>query len=121
MTRLAFSAFVAISICAARAGAQDAAALVEAGLALRREGRDAEAAERFRAAHAIDRAPRSLSQLALAEQGAGEWVLAERDLLLAMERADDPWIASHTSVLVSALTTIRSHLGRLSVVSNVEG
>jgi hypothetical protein len=121
MTRLAFSAFVAFSICAAHAGAQDAAALVEEGLALRREGRDAEAAERFRAAYAIDRAPRSLAQLALAEQGAGEWVAAERDLLAAMERADDPWIASHAGVLESALATIRSHLGRLSVVSNVEG
>lgn len=88
------------------------------GLALRREGRDSEAAERFRAAYAIEGSGRALAQLALAEQGAGEWVAAERDLIAAMALSD-PWIAEHRGVLESAVAAIRSHLGRLQVVANV--
>lgn len=102
------------------ASAQDADALVAEGLALRREGRDAEAVERFRAAYAIDGSARSLAQVALAEQASGQWVAAERDLVAALA-IDDPWVAEHRAVLESALATIRTHLGRLSVVADVEG
>jgi len=105
-------------IASVPAAAQDAGALMDEGLALRREGRDAEAAERFRAAYAIERSGRALAQLALAEQAAGEWVAAERDLVAAMALSD-PWIVEHRGVLESALATIRSHLGRLQVVANV--
>lgn len=105
---------------ASRAHAQDAASLVAEGIALRREGRDAEAAERFRAAHAIDGSARTLAQLALAEQGAGRWVDAERHLVAALAM-DDAWIAEHRAVLEAALATIRSHVGRLSVEANVQG
>ena len=63
-------------LSASFARAQDAEALVEEGLALRREGRDAEAAERFRAAYDVDHSARSLAQLAFAEQATGDWVAA---------------------------------------------
>lgn len=109
---------LALWLCiASPALAQDANALIEEGLALRREGRDGEAVERFRAAHAIDHGGRSLAQLALAEQAAGEWVNAERDLVAALA-IDEPWIAERRSVLESALATIRTHVGRLHVVSS---
>jgi hypothetical protein len=110
-------ALALILLVASPAFAQDASTLIEEGLALRREGRDGEAAERFRQAYAIDRSGRSLAQLALAEQAGGEWVNAERDLVQALE-IDDPWIAEHRAVLEAALATIRSHLGRLHVVTN---
>jgi hypothetical protein len=109
-----------IAVSAAPVSAQDASALVEQGLALRRQGRDAEAAEVFRQAYAADRSARSLAQVALAEQAAGQWVAAERDLVAAMAMSH-PWIQEHRGVLDTALATIRQHIGRLTVVSNVAG
>lgn len=98
----------------------DAAALVKQGLALRRERRDADALDAFRRAYAIDAAPRTLAQLALAEQALGRWVDAEHDLQAALA-ADDPWIASNRRLLGAGLAAIRSHLGSLDVEADVAG
>jgi hypothetical protein len=99
----------------------DAGALVKHGLALRRERRDAEALEEFRRAYAIDPAPRTLAQIALAEQALGRWVDAETDLQAALRAADDPWIASNRRVLETGLSTIRGHIGSLDVEADVAG
>ncbi|MCC6876394.1 MAG: PEGA domain-containing protein [Sandaracinaceae bacterium] len=102
------------------ASAQDAEALIQQGLDARREGRDAEAVELFRRAHAIDGSARSLAQLALAEQAHGDWADAERDLVRALATAD-AWVTERRAVLEQALVVIRSHLGRLDVECNIDG
>jgi hypothetical protein len=111
---------LAVLTTTAQVCAQDAEALIREGLSLRREGRDREAAERFRAAHEIDRGGRSLAQLALAEQASGQWVAAERDLVRALSMPDR-WIAEHRDSLAQALAVIRQNVGRLVVESNVSG
>lgn len=98
-----------------------AACHVERGLAARTSGDDAAAVEHFEAALALERTPRTLAQLALAEQALGRWIDAEAHLGEAMAAANDPWITDHRTVLEGALGTIREHLGRLVVTSNVDG
>lgn len=93
-------------------------ALVEKGLQLRRERRDGEALEFFRQAHDARPAPRTLAQIALAEQALGQWVDAERDLRRALHAGDDPWIVSHRETLARALEAIGEHLGTLIVKAN---
>lgn len=117
------TAFLLAALVAGPAGAQDCATAechVERGLAARTQGDDAAATAHFEAALALERTPRILAQLALAEQALGRWIDAEAHLVEAMA-ADDPWIVDHRGVLEGALATIREHLGRLIVTANVEG
>ncbi len=102
----------------ARAESSDDA-LVEKGLQLRRERKDTEALTLFRQAYDARPAPRTQAQIALAEQALGNWVDAERDLLIALAAVDDPWISSHRETLNKALDAIRKHLGTLAVEANV--
>ncbi|HEY8039329.1 MAG TPA: PEGA domain-containing protein [Polyangiaceae bacterium] len=99
----------------------EASALTRHGLALRRERRDAEALEEFRRAYALDPAPRTLAQIALAEQALGRWADAEADLEKALRAADDRWIAANRSVLGAGLAAIRGHLGSLDVDADATG
>lgn len=99
----------------------DPAAMVKHGLALRRERRDAEALDEFRRAYALDPAPRTLAQIALAEQALGRWVDAEADLQRATSAKADPWIAANKRVLDAGLVTIQGHLGSLEVAADVAG
>jgi hypothetical protein len=89
-------------------------ALVEKGLELRRNRRDAEALALFREAYLARPVPRTRAQIALAEQALGMWVEAERDLQLALA-VEDAWIASHRETLRKARETIERHLGTLAV------
>ncbi len=119
----AITAFLLAALVAGTAAAQDCATAechVERGLAARTQGDDAAATQHFEAALALERTPRILAQLALAEQALGRWIDAEAHLVEAMA-ADDPWIVDHRAVLDGALATIREHLGRLIVTANVEG
>ena len=109
-----------VAALAAPVSAQSAGDLVARGVALRARGRDAEAAELFQRAYAMDASAKALAQLALAEQALGRWVVAEEHLSDALSRRD-PWIASHRSVLSRALSVIRTHVGTLDVRSNVAG
>ena len=115
--RLLLVLTMALVTTGARADPDDDA-LVEKGLKLRRDRRDAEALALFRRAYEARPAPRTQAQIALAEQALGKWVEAERDLLLALATADDPWIASHRQTLDKALATIGKHLGTLAVEAN---
>jgi hypothetical protein len=99
----------------------DAGALVKHGLVLRRERHDAEALDEFRRAYALDPAPRTLAQIALAEQALGKWADAEADLQKALGAGDDSWIASNRRVLDAGLATIHGHLGGLDVEADVKG
>jgi hypothetical protein len=105
----------------ARAQAPDANELTKRGLALRRARRDAEALEEFRRAYAVDPTPRTLAQIALAEQALGRWVDAETDLRAALRAGGDPWIVSNRRVLDAGLSAIREHLGSLDVEADVAG
>jgi len=115
--RLLLLLTIAFLTTGARADADDDA-LVERGLKLRRDRRDAEALALFRQAYDARPAPRTRAQIALAEQALGKWVDAERDLLLALDAADDPWISSHRQTLDKALATIGKHLGTLVAEAN---
>jgi hypothetical protein len=115
--RLLLVLTIALVTTGSRADADDDA-LVEKGLKLRRDGRDAEALALFRRAYEARPAPRTQAQIALAEQALGKWVEAERDLLLALALADDPWITSHRQTLDKALATIGKRLGTLTVEAN---
>ena len=101
-------------------GGVDPEALTRHGLALRREGRDAEALEEFRHAYAVRPTPSALAQIALAEQALGLWVVAEADLQSALDE-EDPWIARHRRLLASGLADIRTHLAGLEVECEVIG
>jgi hypothetical protein len=114
-----WGAFLVASSYARPALAQDdAEALTKQGLELRRQRRDAEALAVFRHAYAVKATPRTLAQIALAEQALGKWVDAEADLDAALGSTDDAWIAPHRSALLGGLATIRSHLGWLEVTAD---
>jgi hypothetical protein len=95
--------------------------LVKHGLELRRERHDAEALAEFREAYSLEPAPRTLAQIALAEQALGRWVEAEADLRTALAASDDAWIAAHRSALTAGLATIKAHLGEIVVEADVDG
>ena len=105
---------------AARAGAQeernaDADAAIEAGVSLRRQGRNEEALESFQRAYRLAPNPRAQAQMGLARQAIGQWANAESDLLEALKHPGDPWIARQRKVLEGAVVAIRRHLGGLAV------
>lgn len=99
----------------------EADALITEGIALREQGKDEEALERFRKADALSSTPRSRAQIALAEQALGLWVAAEEHLVSALAKVDDPWIVKNRGPLEGALETIRKHLGTLEVRGGVAG
>jgi hypothetical protein len=68
-----FSCLVASSAHAQTSSAE----MVEKGVQLRREHRDAEALEQFRQADKLNPAPRIKAQIGLAEQALAQWVEAE--------------------------------------------
>jgi hypothetical protein len=112
--------FFLLTVSVARAeGAEDA--FIERGIELRKEHRDGEALEQFRHAEALNPSPKVKAQIALAEHALGRWADAERDLVAALARPDDPWIASRSAVLRGSLDAIRKHLGTLIVRANVDG
>src|SRR5262249_56806117 len=59
--------------------------IVARGVELRKKGRDAEALSEFKRALAIDKAPRTQAQVALAEQALGPRVAAEHRLLRTVD------------------------------------
>jgi hypothetical protein len=95
--------------------------LIERGLKLREQGRDADALPLFERANALEPSPRACAQLALANQALGKWVEAERGLMTALDAADDAWVMQRREPLEKALATVRSQLGWLEVEANVPG
>lgn len=91
-----------------------AEALLERGVALRAEGRDAEALEVFRRAWEEERTARVLAQIALAEQALGRWVEAGRHLEEALRR-DDDWVARHRDALELSREAIHAQVVRVRV------
>jgi hypothetical protein len=125
MKNLVRTSLMAVSLSVFIAGSVQAEdegdALLQTGIALRREHRDAEALEQFRRAYALRPSVRIRAQIALAEQALGQWVTAEKDLTETLAEGDDPWIARHAETLRNALQTIQMHLASLGVQTNVAG
>jgi hypothetical protein len=110
---------VGLTTVSARAEEQDYE-LIAKGIQLRREHKDAEALEQFRRAYDLRATPKTLAQIALAEQALGDWVPAERDLTEVLSH-DDPWIAERAEALKESLTEIRAHLASLQIETNAAG
>lgn len=91
------------------------------GIDLRRQRRDAEARDLFRALHERTHEVRVLAWLAGAEAALGEWVAAEIHLANALADAADPWVTQHRADLTSDLAGFRQHVGHLEVLSNTPG
>lgn len=115
-------AFALVALCCARAAhaqsaspTPDARSLVQDGVRLRREGRDADALASFQRAFAADPRPSTQAQIGFALQALGRWVEAERELSRVIA-VDDPWVSRQRAVIEDALTTVRSHLGSLEFV-----
>lgn len=95
--------------------------LLERGLDLREQGRDAEALPLFEEAYRLSPTPRALAQIGLVQQALGEWVEAERRLVAALEATSDAWIRRHRKPLSEALAAIRERLGNLQVLGTPAG
>ncbi|HKP60923.1 MAG TPA: PEGA domain-containing protein [Polyangiales bacterium] len=112
---------LAVVLCSATPlRAQDADPIAQ-GVALRRQGKNAEALEVFRRAYERDPSPRALAQIALAQQALGNWVAAESGLVEALATRDDAWIQRSASALEAALATVRDHLASLYVDTDTPG
>jgi hypothetical protein len=97
------------------ATAADPEELLRRGVELRRRERDAEALTFFQQSYELNKAPKALAQVGLAEQALGKWGAADRHLRTAIQSASDPWIVKHREAIEQALGTIGQHVGRLDV------
>jgi hypothetical protein len=100
---------------AARAGEPDAEEDLRRGVVLRREGKDAEALQAFERALATSPSPRARAQVALAEQALALWLLAERDLVLALAEPDNAWIRQNREALERAARVVAGKLAWIVV------
>jgi hypothetical protein len=91
------------------------------GIALRKQGRDAEALAMFEQAYALRPSSHAVAQMAIAHQALGQWIEAERGLAMALNDTDDPWIARYRVQLERSLSAVQEHLAWLQVDSNVAG
>jgi hypothetical protein len=101
---------------AAEAQEKDPEKLIKKGIELRKKRRDADALAVFREAHALRPTPRSLAQIALAEQALAVWVDAAEHLEEALAAITDPWIRSNEKVLKESLKAIEVHLATLNIM-----
>lgn len=97
----------------------DAESLIARGVALRHEGKDAEALKVFRRAYDQTPTARARAQIGLAEQALGMWLEAERDLTAALADPNDAWVRQYKDPLQSSLTAVKARLGSLEIVVNV--
>jgi len=95
--------------------------LLREGIELRQRGDPAAALASFERAHQLARTPRTLAQVALAEQALGRWVDAETHLREALGTATDPWITRNRAALDGALGVIAQHVGQVLVRCDVDG
>lgn len=109
------------SLPGGRASAQRRSGLLEQGVALREEGRDADALALFERAYEESHSGQALAQIALAEQALGRLVEAEAHLAEALARTEDAFVRRNRVPLASALTEIRAGLGDLQVTGGVDG
>jgi PEGA domain len=100
---------------AALAAEPSADALIEQGLALRREAKPEQALEMFRRAHALAPSPRTFGQMGLVETSLKRWVEGEKHLSVSLANPDDRWVVKNRAFLDEALGLCRGHVGDLLV------
>lgn len=94
----------------------EAAALVEQGVELRRNGDDEAALEVFRKAEALDTpSSRLLVHLAAAYQALGQWEAADQYLSQALRDPNAPYIQRHRATLLEARRRIDRQISTLDV------
>jgi len=89
-------------------------ALIKQGVEMRRQGDDAKAHGYFKRAYELSQTPRAAAQLGLVEQALSYFLDAQGHLAEALA-SDDAWVAQHRKVLETSLTTVRGHLGQITV------
>jgi len=99
----------------------DAAELIREGVALRKQGDDGAALQRFQRAYELDHDVRALAQMGLAEQALGRWVAAHDHLMKALASTADPWIVKNGATLRTAFEMVGAHVGRLEVLGGSPG
>lgn len=105
-----------VSAAPVHAGAEDEAErLIQKGVALRREGKDFDAAGLFEKAYGLARTPRAAAQLGLVEQALGRWADAELHLNEALAAGQDPWIKKNRSTLMTSLGVVEEHVGAIEL------
>ncbi|MFO0608450.1 MAG: hypothetical protein U0324_35115 [Polyangiales bacterium] len=87
------------------------------GIELRRQQRDGEAREVFRALYERTHEPRALARQAAAEAAMGDWLGAEAHLAEALAQSSDPWIVQQRAGLDGDLAAFREHVGLLEVTT----
>lgn len=106
---------------AARAQTPEVERLLRHGIELRQQGSNEAALGEFRRAHHLANTPRTLAQVALAEQALGRWVEAETHLREALRGANDPWVTRNRGALDGAMGVIAQHVGLVMVTCDVDG
>jgi len=114
------SAFMA-STSGAAGAADDADALIQHGIELRKKGQDDAALAEFRRAYGLAKTPRAAAQLGFAEQATGDWAAAEGHVQEALAAANDPWIVKNRATIEGSLRTIEQHTARIDVLGGVNG
>jgi hypothetical protein len=105
----------------ASARAEDVDSLLRQGVQLRKQGKDREALGLFQRAVEIEKTPRALAQLGLAEQSLGLWPKAEAHIKDALAATDDTWIKKNRATLEESSRTIGEHLGSLEIWGDPAG
>src|SRR5687767_8112097 len=90
--------------------------LWERGVALRAEGRDAEALGAFEELHRQTGSSRALAQVALAEGALGRWSEAAAHMDEALAQPDD-WVTRNRATLEEARAEMARHGGTAAVTS----
>lgn len=124
MRRVAGAWLVVALLASGAASAQTPPTLdarIAEALELRMQHRDAEALALLTAAWEETRSSRARAQMARAEQALGRWLDAERHMTEALTADADPWVDARRSSLEEERRTIREHLGRVEVLSDVAG
>jgi hypothetical protein len=125
MARIALPSVVALASVLSTSGAAwaeaDALELIREGVALRKQGSDGAALQRFQRAYEIDHDARALAQIGLAEQALGRWVAAHEHLMKALASTTDPWIAKNGATLRTSLEMVGGHVGKLEVLGGSPG
>jgi hypothetical protein len=104
------------------AGAADYESLMRDAVSKRRAGDDIAALKLFQQAYELNKTPKALAQMGLAEQALGRWGAADKHLRQALATGgSDPWINKNRAAIGTSLDTIVGHVGQLDVIGQPEG
>lgn len=100
----------------------EAAALVDRGIALRRAADDAGALPLFQQAERLEpNSKRVMVHLAAVYQALGRWEQADLYLGRALRDPSDPYVQKHQAMLAEARRTVDAHIARLRIAGGPPG